>query len=388
MAAVTLPVNQTLTPAAGRLIAFDPAALADWPTALLPAGLPAPNTPATSATLTLTAVRPLTVTQSAAMQMVDEATATAEWPGAWSGAAGSIDPQPGIDYWRADNWDTSTGVYGWDNPYNSGAGSSYLNCGSGSPLWYGAAPFDVTFRLERSNWLALGDVSYPRMVARMWNPGSGGSRDAWRIDLTPRPPSAAANYVTFTVEGMGSVQASQTDIGAVDGVPIWIRCTRSGGTLTMLRSDDGTTWDTVASASVGGTPFDPGSYTMIVGSHGGYKTWNGRGCVDGILSEFTYRVNGSTVADMGMNDVPNTSATTWTATPPGVTVTRYGGTLLGGATGTIYPVFTFSAASALSDFLLEVSAISGEVLLEEILLEWEAAASRQIGLGRGVRGLG
>ena len=43
---------------------------------------------------------------------------------------------------------------------------------------------------------------------------------------------------------------------------------------------------------------------------------------------------------------------------------------------------------ATDDWRLIIDAQVGEVTVDEILLEWADAASRQIGLGRGVRGLG
>lgn len=365
---VTLPLNRTLVPAQGVQVAFDPAAAGDWPDAVIPSGLPDPSTKPTSATLTLTAARPFTLAESVGMQFVDEPSGAVESSGSWGGAAGGLDPEPGIDYWRATNWDTSTGVYGWSAPYSSGATGSRLYPSSGAGLWHGSSPFDVTFRLERSNWLALGDASYWRMV--------GYIKRAWQVALDPRPVDEATNLLHFIVPGMGDLTVSQATLGAVNDVPIWVRCSRNGTTRTIARSDDGTNWTTVATAT-GGTPTDPGVYELLVGGITG-SFWNGRANVDGVLSEFTYRINGTIVADIGMNDVSHVTDTSWTATPPGDTITRVGGYLLGGATGTITPTFTFGAADTLADIVLDIPGIrSGETLLEQIELTWAGDRHRR-----------
>jgi len=363
MADVVLPINRTLVPFGGNLdVVFDPAALANWPDALEPDGLPAPTTTLRSLRLKLTARRPFTIADSTSMQVVDEPAGTTEWPGAWSNAAGALDPEPGIDYWRATNFDTSTGVYGWNNPYGFGSSSSVLSIASASDQWYGSADFDVSFRIERPNWLALGDASYERHVV-------GGPQ--FRVVLTPRPPNSANNFVTFRVTGIGNLQVSQTTLGAVDNVPIWIRCARSGGTLTISRSADGANWTTVATSSPGGSVSDPGNYTLTVGGAGG-SFFNARYNIDGILSDLRYRVAGTLVADTAIPDAANTSATSWISTATGKTITRTGGTLLGGAVGTIEPRFTFTTPAQLSEFVLTLGELrSGEVLVEQIVLEAE-----------------
>ncbi len=366
MADITLPVNRTLVPSQGLDVVFDPAALTNWPDALEPDGLPAPTTTPRSIRLKLTARRPFTIADSTAMQLVDEPIGNSEWSGVWGNAAGALDPEPGIDYWRATNFDVSTGVYGWRALYGTGASSSYLDLGSDASHAYTTGqPFDIVFRVERPDWLHLGDGSYLKYVALL----GGSSR--WSIWFDARPSSAATNNLNFNVAGMGNVAATQAALGAVNDVPIWIKCSRVGTTLSISRSDDGASWTTVSTASFGGTP-NMGTTPLVVGGNGGGSFWNARSNIDGTLSEFTYSVDGALVADIGMNDVPNVLALSWTATPPGRTVNLNGGTLLGGAVGTIEPVFTFASPSALSDFVLTMPAVrSGEVLVEQVILEAE-----------------
>ena len=114
MATVCTPVARSMVPASGGLVlAGDPAALTNWPDAVIAAGFPDPATLITSLSLDVTAHRPLTASQSFGLQVLAVATGVEIDTSGWSGATGSNDAQPGIDYWRLDNWDTSTGVYGW-----------------------------------------------------------------------------------------------------------------------------------------------------------------------------------------------------------------------------------------------------------------------------------
>lgn len=362
MANITLPIGRTLVNPQGLQVVFDPAALTNWPDAMLPPGLPSPSTTPRAVQLKLTARRPFTTADSTAMQLVDEPVGNTEIPGAWGNAAGSIDFEPGIDYWRATNFDTSTGVYGWYAPYNTGTAVTTLVAASASDQWYGTGTFDCVFRLERADWLAQGDASYERQIAN-------GPR--FQIAMDPRPSNAATNLLHFRVTGIGNLSASQAALGATNGVPLWIRCSRNGGTLTISSSPDGTNWTTAATASPGGSVTDPGGYSVVIGGLNS-GIFPGRYAVDGILTEFSYYVNGALVADIGMNDVAHITDTSWTATPPGKAITRTGGTLLGGATGTIEPRFTFTTPTALADFVLDMPAVrSGEVLVDEILLEAE-----------------
>jgi len=95
--------------------------------------------------------------------------------------------------------------------------------------------------------------------------------------------------------------------------------------------------------------------------------------MDGTLTDLTYRVGGTLVADIGLDGAPSTSATSWTAPTTGRTVTRTGGTLLGGATGTAIPIFTFPSPTPLSDFIVSVPPIwSGEVTVDQICLDYTA----------------
>lgn len=361
MPSVTLPLNRTLVPAQGVQVAFDPAAAGDWPDAVIPSGLPDPSTKPTSATLTLTAARPFTLAESVGMQFVDEPSGAVESSGSWGGAAGGLDPEPGIDYWRATNWDTSTGVYGWYNVYGTGSGINLLDCGSHSDHWHGTTgTFDVTFRISREDWLKPGDPAYAKVV--MYGPG-------FRVYFNGNP--APDSRLNFQMIGHATITATQAALGAVNDVPIWIRCSRNGSTLTIQRSADGSTWTTVTTSTFFGTVIDPGDRRVVVGGLDG-TVFNDRHSVDGTLTDCTLTCNGTVVADIAMIDVPNTSAVSWTATSTGKTVDRRGGDLLGGAVGTIEPRFTFSTPSALSDFVLTMPGLrSGEVLVEQIVLELE-----------------
>jgi len=370
MADITLPVNRTLVPGQGLDVVFDPAALTNWPDALEPDGLPDPTSKVKSIQLRLTARRPFTIADSTSMQVVDEPLASPEWPGAWSNAAGALDPEPGIDYWRATNFDVSTGVYGWYNAYGTGSGINLLDCGSHSNHWHGTTgTFDVTFRISREDWLKPGDPAYAKVV--MYGPG-------FRVYFDGNP--APNSRLNFQMIGHATITATQAALGAVNDVPIWIRCSRNGSTLTIQRSADGSTWTTVTTSTFFGTVIDPGDRRVVVGGLDG-AVFNDRHSVDGTLTDCTLTCNGTVVADIAMIDVPNTSAASWTATSTGKTVDRQGGDLLGGAVGTIEPRFTFTTPAQLSEFVLTMPGVlSGEVLVEQIVLELERRGGVHLGL--------
>ena len=93
--------------------------------------------------------------------------------------------------------------------------------------------------------------------------------------------------------------------------------------------------------------------------------------MDGVLSEFEYHVAGSLVADLGLDGATSTSATSWTAPATGRTVTRNGGTLLGGANGTIRPRFTLATPTPLADLAVYIPAmLSGEATIDEWCLDY------------------
>ena len=376
MTTLCLPVNWTVDPAQGLVIAGDPAAAADWPAAFIPAGLPAPTTPIRSLSMDITAHLPLTTARSVGMQVLDEPTGAVEFDvDGWSGAAGSNDPEPGVDYWRLTNWDTSTGVYGYRSLHSASSTSRYLDLGNHSDHWYGSSDFDVTFRFSRPDWLKFGDASYSKIVAQLWEPRTWGPV-AWTVSTYswPWPSVPSGVTLTFSVTGYGSAGVTLATLQAagfaVDGHPDWFRCSRAGTSLTIAASHDGTTWTTVATGTGTGTPTDPGVYSLWVGGEA-YSFWNGASVMDGTLTDLTYRVGGTLVADIGLDGAPSTSATSWTAPTTGRTVTRTGGTLLGGATGTAIPIFTFPSPTPLSDFIVSVPPIwSGEVTVDQICLDY------------------
>ena len=334
-----------------------------------------PATLITAIELGVTAVRPFTTAESFRLQATND-TVTAELGGTWSGPSGSNLAQPGLDYWQLDNFDTSTGVYGWERLYSSGSGLSFTSLGNHSDHWYGTSSFDVVFRFARPDWLFVGDLAYSKLIAQLWNQVSGGTQRAWTVYTycSSGSPTTADVSLSLSVVGYGSVGVTLATLRAAgfaaNNVPDWFKCSRNGTALSISASHDGTSWTTVATGTGTGTPNNPGTYILDLGGNQ-FNTWNGRSGMDGVLSEFEYHVAGSLVADLGLDGATSTSATSWTAPATGRTVTRNGGTLLGGANGTIRPRFTLATPTPLADLAVYIPAmLSGEATIDEWCLDY------------------
>jgi hypothetical protein len=221
-------------------------------------------------------------------------------------------------------------VRGFRSEYNLGSSSQYLNLGADNSTDSDSA-LDIVFRIERSDWMALGDASYTRFVARHGIDWLGGP-DTWSITLNPRPNSTGEPILGFHVNNYsGSVSASLDELGATNNVPMFIRCTRIGNALSISTSPNGRDWTAVASQPFAGSLNAVQNASLLVGGYGQYGFWPGRANADSTLSQFRYYVDGELIGDIGLEDAPSVDSTSWIAQSTGKTVSRFGGELLGTA---------------------------------------------------------
>lgn len=172
----------------------------------------------------------------------------------------------------------------------------------------------------------------------------------------------------------------------VDGAWTWLRCSYagSGNDAYMWQSADGTSWTLVATKTTPGWSSDLAT-TMHLGAS------NHKNGMNGDLAEFVaYDAGGALIHDLNLSSMTSNVDRDWSSAVSNihdnvtVSARAYGAAI----PGTKRVRLDLESPVAMDDWRLIIDAQVGEVTVDEILLEWADAASRQIGLGRGVRGLG
>ena len=241
--------------------------------------------------------------------------------------------------------------------------------------------FDIRAKVRCADWTA----NINRVICTTFT-GLGKYRNRLFVSTSQihfRTTSGDELYMgpTFSVP-----QTSFTHLA--NGEWLWVRVTfAAGGDATMWESADGVTWSPVATLTA-----PDWSDTLSTGLYVGATNQNNSG-FDGDIAEFVaYDAGGALIHDLNLSSMTSNVDRDWSSAVSNihdnmtVSARAYGATI----PATVRVRLDLESPVAMDDWRLIIDAQVGEVTVDEILLEWADAASggRQIGPGRGVRGLG
>lgn len=354
-----------------RYVTGDPDAATDWPTEhFTPAGLPPVGVMVSAWEATMTVEVDMTGSPMR-LATVDPAF-TADLPGSWSGAAGSVATISGIDYYEVDDW----GYWLTDYlTFPSGADSAdTVSLSSGSP--HGGTAFDVQVRSRAADWDDCAAEGNSFMSTTALGPVS--------IDRTASGVLVRSRY-NVNPSGQGDISgiASWASLGFTDNAWEWLRVTGDASNGIRWWTGGPGSWTVVHTQALPGN-FD--SFTSVtawrVGN--GQLASSARGVgFDGDISHVTLAdsVAGPPWAELNLSDMSSALDTAWSSGGSEPDWSRGGNVgATGGVTGTETVRFDFTTPTRLDEFMAVFSSVSGSANIDQWCIEYVANRQR-IGLG-------